>query len=33
VEKYTCNTLYSRTRPYSLRASASLHMEEYTCNP
>jgi hypothetical protein len=23
---------YSGTTPYSLRASASLHMEEYTCN-
>jgi hypothetical protein len=22
---------YSRATPYSLRASASLHMEEYTC--
>jgi hypothetical protein len=25
-------TNYSGTTPYSLRASASLHMEEYTCN-
>jgi hypothetical protein len=25
-------TNHSGTTPYSLRASASLHMEEYTCN-
>jgi hypothetical protein len=25
-------TTYSGTTPYPLRASASLHMKEYTCN-